>query len=96
MARVAKFIADDLKSVDFRLRSLRSDVGRLLGLRHRCFGVFIVVLNPRSLSGACGARIMDLVCHMNEPARATMVSAAVPIVQGRLDRGARSGVEDTI
>lgn len=86
MARVAELVANDLKSGDFWLGAFRSDVCCLLRLWHCGLGVIIEILYARSL---CGAKFGGLICHAIEPARATMASAAVPIVQGRLDRGVR-------
>ena len=86
MSRVAEFVANDLESGDIWFGPFRSDVRRFLGLWLHCLGIGVVVLNARSL---CGAKSRGLICHIIEPARATMVSAAVPIVQGWLDRSVR-------
>ena len=84
MSRVAEFIANDLKFCDVRLGPFRSDVGSFPGLWHRGLGILIIVFNTRSLGGAS---VGYFICHIREPARATMASTAVPIVQGWLDRG---------
>lgn len=90
MPRVAKLVANDLKSGDFWLGPFRGDVRSLLRLWHCGLGVIIEILHARSL---CGAKFGGLICHTIEPARATMASAAVPFVQGRLDRRVRFWVE---
>ena len=84
MSRVAEFIANDLNFSDFWLGPFRSNICSFPGPGHRGLGVLIVILNASSLGGAS---IGYLICHITGPAGATMVSAAVPIVQGWLKRG---------
>lgn len=84
MSRVAELVANHLEFCDVRLGPFRRDVGCFPGFWQSGLGFLIKILNARSLGGAS---IGCLICHTMEPARATMVSTAVPIVQGWLNRG---------
>lgn len=83
MSRIAEFIAHNFEFGDIGLGAFRSDVCCFLGSSHSGLRIIVIIFNARSLSHAS---VGGFLRHIIEPARATTVSVARPIVQGQLDK----------